>query len=385
MKFFHLSDLHIGQRLLGRDMTEERQVVLEQIVQAAKEHRPDAIVIAGDLYDRAVPGTEAVAQFDSFLGALTNAVPESTIMMISGNHDSPVRVNAYRGLLEQTHVYMIGLPPQKPGEHIEKVTLQDAFGAVNFYLLPFIRPGMVRKLLTEEKRAEPDAPLSYEQAVEQMLMRESIDDKERNVLVSHQFYLPIGTDAEQVERADTEVRTVGNIDAISARVLEKFDYAALGHIHKPMTVGEKSFRYCGSPQATSISEAGQQKGILLVELGEKGTLEISTLPLKSLHPVRTVRGTLEEVTAQPSEDLVSVTLTDPADLDIFDMRDRLRAAFPNLLETRRESPGMAAWEEPVQVEQVLDPYALCCGFLGDVNEEQSAILRAALNAIGEVE
>lgn len=385
MKFFHLSDLHIGQRLLGRDMTEERQVVLEQIVQAAKEHRPDAIVIAGDLYDRAVPGTEAVAQFDSFLGALTNAVPESTIMMISGNHDSPVRVNAYRGLLEQTHVYMIGLPPQKPGEHIEKVTLQDAFGAVNFYLLPFIRPGMVRKLLTEEKRAEPDAPLSYEQAVEQMIAREAINDGERNVLVSHQFYLPIGADAQQIERADTEVRTVGNIDAISARVLEKFDYAALGHIHKPMTVGEKSFRYSGSPLATSVSEAGQQKGILLVELGKKGTLETSTLPLKPLHPVRVVRGTLDEVTAQSSEDLVSVTLTDPADLDIFDMRDRLRAAFPNLLETRRESPGMAAWEEPVQVEQVLDPYALCCGFLGDVNEEQSAILRAALNAIGEVE
>lgn len=385
MKFFHLSDLHIGQRLLGRDMTEERQVILEQIVQFAKEQRPDAIVIAGDLYDRAVPGTEAVAQFDSFLGALTNAVPASTIMMISGNHDSPVRVNAYRGLLEQNHVYMIGLPPQKSSEHIEKVALQDAFGSVNFYLLPFIRPGMVRRLLTEEKRVEPDAPLSYEQAVEQMLMREDINDKERNVLVSHQFYLPIGMDAEQVERADTEVRTVGNIDAISARVLEKFDYAALGHIHKPMTVGEKSFRYCGSPLATSISEAGQQKGILLVELGEKGVLEISTLPLKPLHPVRAVRGTLEEVTAQPSEDLMSVTLTDPSDLDIFDMRDRLRAAFPNLLETRRETSRMEALEDPVQMEQILDPYALCCGFLGEVNEEQASLLREALNAIGEVE
>lgn len=385
MKFFHLSDLHIGQRLLGRDMTEERQVILEQIVQFAKEQRPDAIVIAGDLYDRAVPGTEAVAQFDSFLGALTNAVPASTIMMISGNHDSPVRVNAYRGLLEQNHVYMIGLPPQKSSEHIEKVALQDAFGPVNFYLLPFIRPGMVRRLLTEEKRVEPDAPLSYEQAVEQMLMREDINDKERNVLVSHQFYLPIGMDAEQVERADTEVRTVGNIDAISARVLEKFDYAALGHIHKPMTVGEKSFRYCGSPLATSISEAGQQKGILLVELREKGVLEISTLPLKPLHPVRAVRGTLEEVTAQPSEDLMSVTLTDPSDLDIFDMRDRLRAAFPNLLETRRETSRMEALEDPVQMEQILDPYALCCGFLGEVNEEQASLLREALNAIGEVE
>lgn len=373
MRFFHLSDLHIGLKLLNRDLYEDQAHILRQIVLRVREERPDAVVIAGDIYDKAVPSAEAVELFDRFIGELTAASPDTVVMAVSGNHDSAPRLDCYRGILARQHLYMIGRPPQREDEYIERVTLRDDWGPVHFYLLPFVKPSMVKMIAGTDENGNN---LSYDASVRRLLGRERIDGGERNVLVSHQFYLPAGTDAGQVERMSSEIRTVGNIDQIGADVLSPFDYAALGHIHKPMIVGNSRFRYCGTPLACSVDEAGQDKAIVAVELGEKGAEpRISFIPLVPLRAVRVLRGGLEEILKQSCDDYVSVRLTDRVDHDIFDMKERLRLAFPFLLEIRRENLRSAEYTAELPEEQETDPYALCLAFLGETSEEERELLR----------
>lgn len=383
MKFFHLSDLHIGLKLMNRDLREDQEHIFRQITETAARKQPDAVVIAGDIYDKAVPSAEAVEVFDHFIADLTAAVPRGAIMMISGNHDSAPRVNCFRNILSRQNLYMVGQPPQREDEYIEKVTLEDEHGKVNFYLLPFVKPSMVKMAVGTDENGNN---LSYNETVRRLIERENIDQSQRNVLVSHQFYLPSGKKAEEVERMDSEIRTVGNIDQVSADVLDVFDYGALGHIHKPMKAGRDCFRYCGTPLACSVSEAGQEKGILMVELGKKGEEpEISVLPLKPLRRVRVIRGSLQEVLGQACEDYVSAVLTDKVDLDVIDMQDRLRHAFPNLLEVRRESLRKADYTAELKSEEdMLDPYELCCSFLQELDEEEKAILRDVIHTVQEV-
>lgn len=381
MKFFHLSDLHIGLKLMNRDLKEDQEYVLGQIIHLAKQEQPDGIVIAGDIYDKAVPSAEAVELFDWFLNGLTGAVPDADVMLISGNHDSAARINCFRSVLSRQKVHMIGQPPRTGGEHIEKVVRKDRFGTVNFYLLPFVRPSMVRQAVD----AEENKSLSYDEAIRRLLAREMVEQTCRNVLVSHQFYLPSGKPAEEVERSDSEIWTVGNIDQVSAEVLEPFDYAALGHIHKPMKVRGEFCRYCGTPLACSVSEAGQEKAVLLVEMKEKGNLSVKALPLKPLRQVRVIRGELLQVLKQSCEDYVTVILTDRADLDILDMQDRLRHAFPYLLEIRRETQEKANFGAESLPQVSLSPFQLCCEFLKDADENEKEILQEVINTVLEEE
>lgn len=380
MKFFHLSDLHIGLKLLNRDLSEDQEYILNEITALAGREQPDAVLIAGDIYDKAVPSAEAVEMFDRFVTNLREAVPDAEIMMISGNHDSAPRVNIFRGILRRQRLHMIGVPPTKPEEHIEKVVLEDEFGPVNFYLLPFVRPSAVKAVTGV---AENGNNLSYNDAVHRLIEREAVDVSARNVLVSHQFYLPAGQSAESVERMDSEIRTVGNIDEIGADVLQPFDYAALGHIHKPMKVGSEFYRYCGTPLACSVSEAGQQKGILEVTMGEKGQVSVDVLPLVPLREIRVIRGTLKEVLEQGCDDYVRAVLTDKTDLDVFDMQDRLRHAFPNLLEIRREGIRTADYSAEYTEEAALNPFELCCSYLKDLEEEEKELLREVINRAEE--
>ena len=382
MKFFHLSDLHIGLKLYNHDLYEDQEYIFRQIAEAAGREKPDAVVIAGDIYDKAIPSAEAVELFDRFLLMLTQAAPESEIMMISGNHDSAVRINMFRGVLKDRRIRMIGVPPQKETDHIEKVTLYDAFGKVNFYLLPFVKPTTVKAITGTDENGNN---LTYDESVRRLITRENINEAERNVLVSHQFYLPAGADPDKVERMDSEIRTIGNIDEVRADVLHPFDYAALGHIHKPMKAGSEYFRYCGSPAALSVSEAGQQKGIILVEMAGKGEVRTSVIPLTPLREVKEIRGTLEEVLAESCGDYVRAVLTDKVDLDVIAMQDRIRSAFPNLLEIRRETAFSAEDREEYSAEKELDPYELCCEFLGEINEEEQQLLRRVLIAAGGAE
>ena len=378
MKFFHLSDLHIGLKLMNRDMREDQEYILSKIVEAAGLEKPDAIVIAGDIYDKAVPSAEAVEVFDQFLEGLTEAVPKAVIMMISGNHDSASRVNCFRKVLSHQKVYMIGQPPRTEEEYMEKVVLEDKYGNMNFYLLPFVKPSMVKQVVGVDENGNN---LSYNETLHRLIGREKINSDERNVLVSHQFYLPSGKNAEDVERMDSEMRTVGNIDEVSADVLEKFDYAALGHIHKPMKVGSEFYRYCGTPLACSVSEAEQQKGIIMVESGRKGDIKTTVLPLEPLHKVKVIKGTLEEILKKSCRDYVTVILTDKADLDVIDMQERIRLTFPNLLEIRRENQRKADYTRTLQTEELLDPYELCCSFLKDLDEEEKMILQDVLHTV----
>ena len=381
MKFFHLSDLHIGLKLFNRDLREDQEYILRQITDIAVREQPQTVVIAGDIYDKAVPSAEAVEVFDRFIAGLNSALPDTAVMMIAGNHDSGPRINCFRSVLSRQNVYMIGQPPRVEGEQIEKVILKDESGPVNFYLLPFVRPSMVKQLTGVDENGNN---LSYNEALHRLIGREEIDPSQRNVIVSHQFYLPSGTDAEAVERMDSEVRTVGNIDQVSADILEQFDYAALGHIHKPMKAGSEFIRYCGTPLACSVSEAGQQKGIIMVELGDKGDRKTTVLPMEPLRQVRVIRGELEEVLEQACGDYVTVILTDKADLDAFDMQDKIRSAFPNLLEIRRETLRRTDYERAYALQEELDPFELCCAFLNEPDEDEKALLRDVINTVREV-
>ncbi|MEY8522404.1 exonuclease SbcCD subunit D [Lachnospiraceae bacterium 38-10] len=382
MRLFHLSDLHIGLKLLNRDMREDQEYILERVAALAAEKKPDVVLIAGDIYDKSVPSAEAVEVFDRFVGQLREAVPGAAVMMISGNHDSASRVDCFRGILSGQGLYMIGKPPVRKGEKMERVTLEDAYGRVHFYLLPFVKPGMVRDITGTR---EDGSLLSYHEALKKLMEREDIEASERNVFVSHQFYVPAGKSAGEVERMESEIRTVGNIDEVGAELLDVFDYAALGHIHRPMKVGGERARYCGTPLAVSVSEAGQEKAILMVDLEEKGKVTVTPLPLVPLRKVTVIKGKLEDVLEQSCEDYVSVLLTDKVDLDVIDMKERLHLAFPNLLEIRRETERRADYGGEADREILLDPFELCCLFLKDMDAEEEKIITDVINMVkGEV-
>jgi len=381
LRFFHLSDLHIGAKLIHRDLREDQKHIFAQIADLAARYVPDAVVIAGDIYDKSVPAAESVAVFDRWISALTEAVPAAEIMLISGNHDSATRLNAFRSILSRQRIHMIGLPPAREEEHIEKVVLHDAFGDVNFYLLPFVKPSMVRQIVGTDEQGNS---LTYDAAVRALLERENVDVSERNVLVSHQFYLPVGADAASVERMDSEVRTVGNIDEVGADVLARFDYAALGHIHKPTRLGSEFCRYCGTPLAYSVSEAGQEKGVVMVDMGAKGDISAQILPLTPLRQVRVLRGELSQVLELSCGDYVTVILTDRVDLDVIDMQDRIRSAFPNLLEIRREAVRRADYTAEAAPETETDPFTLCSLFLGEMDEAERELLRDVIHTVLEV-
>ncbi len=384
MKFFHLSDLHIGIKLKNQDFYEDQQYIFDQMIQIMRSESPDAVVIAGDIYDTSDPSAEAVDLFNRFMEELTCALPEAVIMVISGNHDSASRIDLYRDILKGQQLYMIGQPPQKESEWIEKVTLTDRYGPVNFYLLPFVKPFMMRPLLGAD---ENDHTFSYDETLRRLLEREEIDQSQRNVLVSHQFYLPAGKDPSEIERADSERVTVGNLDQVCADVLDRFDYAALGHIHRFMQVGEGNSYYCGTPLAYSFSEAGQEKRMLMVELGEKtrGQCEtrVTQIPLTPMRQVRKIEGSLQDVLARSCDDYVSVTLTDPADSGALDLLPDLRRAFPHLLEYNWAVSDVKVPPEESTPVGEMDPFELCCAFAPDLSDEEKDVLRDVVNTVWE--
>ena len=378
MTFFHLSDLHLGLKLINHSLQEDQKYILDKIAEYASEDKPEAIIIAGDIYDKAIPSAEAVELFDDFISKLRQSAPQSELMLISGNHDSAPRLDVFRNILKHQNIHMIGNPPEKPEDHIEKVTLSDSFGPVNFYLLPFVKPSMVKAIVGTDQNGNN---LSYNDTIHKLLEREAVNVNERNVLVSHQFYLPAGKDPSEIERMESEICTVGNVDQVYSDVLEPFDYAALGHIHKPMKVGSEFFRYCGTPLACSVQEAGQAKGIIKVRLDEKGQRSTEVLPLNPLRQVTVIKGSLTEVLSKGCEDYVTVILTDKVDLDVLDMQDRLRYAFPNLLEIRRETLRKADYSTRFSEEKALNPYELCCSFLPDMDEYEKALLKDIINSV----
>lgn len=381
MRFFHLSDLHLGIKLYEHDLLDDQKAILNEIVALTRQYQPDAVVFAGDIYDRSVPPVEAVALFDDFMTQLRAALPNGEIMLISGNHDSAQRLDVFRSELSDRGIHMIGNPPMQKGETIERVTLTDDFGAVNFYLLPFVRPGMVRNVFDTKENGDN---LSYPEAFSRLLALSPLNPDERNVLVSHQFFLPDGGDAANIERAENEVKQVGNLDAIPASLIADFDYAALGHIHKPMKVGSETLRYCGTPMPYSLSEENQQKGILMVEMGAKGDVQTTVLPLHPVHQVRKLRATREALLSGASEDFVSICVIGAKVEDMAGLRELLRAKYPNLLELRREREETVELAALQERTETLSPYELCLQFAGErLNAEEKALLTEVMNAMKE--
>ena len=332
MRFFHISDLHIGKHLHYYDLKEDQRYILSRIADAAEEQRPDAIVIAGDIYDRSVPSAEAVSLFDWFLTRLADIRPAIPVLAIAGNHDSAERLDYASAILGRHHIHVAGMPPAREEERMKKVTLQDAYGEVCFYLLPFVKPGYVRPAFPQGQ-----APEDYDGAVRGLVEREQIDTSVRNVIVTHQFYTAAGV--PPLAAVSESVR-VGGLDNVDISALADFDYCALGHIHRRQQVGEGPAWYCGTPLKYSVSESRDQKTLTIVELKEKGTPPVRTeIPLEPLHEVREIKGTLEEVLAGAGEeirqDYVSVTLTDEKAL--YEPADQLERIFPRLLQVRLES------------------------------------------------
>jgi exonuclease SbcD len=320
MKFLHISDLHIGKRVNEFSMIEDQKYILEQILSIAKRERADAVIIAGDIYDKPIPSAEAVQLFDHFLTEL--AGQNKQVFVISGNHDSPERIAFGAQLMSGRGVYV---SPVYDGT-AAKISLTDAYGELFVYLLPFIKPASVRHAL--EKELKENLPESYQEAVELAVGRMDIDREKRNILAAHQFVTGAG-------RCESEEVIVGGLDNVDAEVFEAFDYVALGHIHSPQWIGRETVRYCGTPLKYSFSEANQKKTVTVVELKEKGQTEFYTIPLEPLHDMRILKGTYLEVTAKTfyqdmdKEDYVKVILTDEE--DIPDGLQKLRIIYPNLM------------------------------------------------------
>ncbi len=312
MRFLHLSDLHIGKRLGELSLADDQSYVFRQILALCADVCPDAVVIAGDLYDKSVPSPDAVLLADDFLTALTDIAAQ--VIAVAGNHDSPERLAFGRRLMGK-----LSIAPVYNG-HVEPVLLCDAYGETAFYPLPFIKPAHVRA-------AFPDEPVeTYTDAVRTALSHIPLNRARRNVLITHQF-------VAGASRCDSE--TVGGGDGVDSALFDPFDYVALGHLHSPQHVARETVRYCGSPLKYSFSEAEQQKSVTLVELSEPGAVEIHTLPLTPLHELRRLRGSYDELTLKANyqgtrtEDYLTITLTDEE--EIPEAVGKLSAVYPNLI------------------------------------------------------
>lgn len=387
MKFFHLSDLHIGKQLHRYNLKEDQQVILKEVITYAKELRPDAIVIAGDIYDKSVPSAEAVNVFDEFLTDLSEITPEIPILIISGNHDSPDRLKYASEILKRHHIYLAGNVPERPEEHIEKVTLHDAYGEVDFYLLPFMKPAYVKNIFVD------GTPETYSDAVKEIIKREKIDYKDkRNVLVSHQFY--VGEKAESPETCDSEVFSVGGIDNVDIGSVKEFDYVALGHLHGAQCIGKPEIRYCGTLLKYSVSESTQNKSLTVVTLKAKGEKpEIENYPLHPLRDVRKKKGTLDEIIKEAQEtekdDYISITLTD--EIDPYKPKEQLERIFSHILEIRVDNQRTRTKLKEMDEELVMkDPFISFAEFYKEMqgremNGEEETIMKEIFDKAKGVE
>lgn len=374
MRFFHLSDLHLGKHLHHYNLKDDQISILKEIAAYARELHPDAVLIAGDIYDKSVPSAEAVSMFDDFLTELSLIEPQIPILLISGNHDSGERLEFASQILHRNSIYIAGKPPMSENEHLEKVTLEDEYGKVHFHLLPFMKPSYVRGLFSGDEAKD------YTTAVEKIIAREEIDYDERNVLISHQFYTGNG---EAPETCDSELIHVGGIANVDIQCVKDFDYVALGHIHGGQQVGMPHIRYCGTPLKYSVSEVNHEKGILMVTLKGKGTEpELEKLPLHPAHDVRKVTGVLEDILEQGrgggAEDYISVTLTDEEPL--YKPREQLLQVYPLLLEVRldntRTRRRLEALDDRIEIRSPVEMY---CDFYREVHG--SALSQGGIEAL----
>ena len=316
MKFMHLSDLHLGKRVNGYSMLEDQKYILIKIINIIDEQKPQAVIIAGDVYDKPVPSAEAVQLFDDFLYKLTERSLQ--VIVISGNHDSPERIAFGSRFMGKSGIHM----SQVYNGSTDFVSLTDDYGKINFYLLPFIKPSNVRRFFEDEEIN------TYTEAIRVAISNMNIDKNARNVIVTHQF-------VTGAERSDSEIIAVGGTDNVDSYVFDDFDYVALGHIHRPQNVGKSTVRYCGTPLKYSFSEINHEKSVTIVEIKEKEDRDVTTIPLIPLHDMREIKGSYDELVNRENyegtatEDYLHIILTDEDDVPYA--VERLRNIYHNLM------------------------------------------------------
>lgn len=375
MKIMHLSDLHIGKRVNEYSMLQDQIYILKEILRIIDNEKVETVIIAGDVYDRSLPPNEALELFDEFLYQLSSR--NVNVFVISGNHDSPERISYGGRMMTENKIF---LSPVYNGD-VKPISLNDDYGEVNFYLLPFIRPADIRRYFPDENIE------NYTDAVKVAIDNMNVDFSERNILVTHQFV----TGAELSESEDI---MVGGTDNVSGEVFDGFDYVALGHIHREQTVGKDNIRYCGTPLKYSFSEAKNIKSVTILDFNDKGNIEYSKIPLTPLRDMREIRGTYYELTLKSNyestntEDYLHITLTDEE--DIPDAIGKLRSIYPNIMKLdydnlRTRGSGTVDAIENIESKS---PFELFADLFKqqnnqDMSEEQEEIMRNLIDKIWE--
>lgn len=375
MKIMHLSDLHIGKKVNEYSMLQDQIYILKEILQIIDDEKVETVIIAGDVYDRSLPPNEALELFDEFLYQLSGR--NVNVFVISGNHDSPERISYGGRMMTENKIF---LSPVYDG-NVKPITLNDDYGEVNFYLLPFVRPADIRRYFPDENIE------NYTDAVKVAIDNMNVDFNERNILVTHQFV----TGAELSESEDI---IVGGTDNVSGEVFDGFDYVALGHIHREQTVGKDNIRYCGTPLKYSFSEAKHIKSVTILDFNDKGNIEYSKIPLTPFRDMREIRGTYYELTLKSSyestntEDYLHITLTDEE--DIPDAIGKLRSIYPNIMKLdydnlRTRGSGTVDAIENIESKS---PFELFADLFKqqnnqDMSEEQEEIMRNLIDKIWE--
>ena len=375
MKIMHLSDLHIGKKVNEYSMLQDQIYILKEILRIIDNEKVETVIIAGDVYDRSLPPNEALELFDEFLYQLSSR--NVNVFVISGNHDSPERISYGGRMMTENKIF---LSPVYDG-NVKPISLNDDYGEVNFYLLPFIRPADIRRYFPDENIE------NYTDAVKVAIDNMNVDFSERNILVTHQFV----TGAELSESEDI---IVGGTDNVSGEVFDGFDYVALGHIHREQTVGKDNIRYCGTPLKYSFSEAKHIKSVTILDFKDKENIEYSKIPLTPLRDMREIRGTYDELTLKSSyestntEDYLHITLTDEE--DIPDAIGKLRSIYPNIMKLdydnlRTRGSGIVDAIENIESKS---PFELFADLFKqqnnqDMSEEQEEIMRNLIDKIWE--
>lgn len=375
MKIMHLSDLHIGKKVNEYSMLQDQIYILKEILRIIDNEKVETAIIAGDVYDRSLPPNEALELFDEFLYQLSGR--NVNVFVISGNHDSPERISYGGRMMTENKIF---LSPVYDG-NVKPITLNDDYGEVNFYLLPFVRPADIRRYFPDENIE------NYTDAVKVAIDNMNVDFNERNILVTHQFV----TGAELSESEDI---IVGGTDNVSGEVFDGFDYVALGHIHREQTVGKDNIRYCGTPLKYSFSETKNIKSVTILDFNDKGNIEYSKIPLTPFRDMREIRGTYYELTLKSSyestntEDYLHITLTDEE--DIPDAIGKLRSIYPNIMKLdydnlRTRGSGTVDAIENIESKS---PFELFADLFKqqnnqDMSEEQEEIMRNLIDKIWE--
>lgn len=376
MKIIHLADLHIGKRVNEFSMIDDQKYILNQILEIIDKEKPDAVIIAGDVYDKQVPSIEAVELLDSFISDISKR--QTTTFIISGNHDSAERLAFGSSLMAMGKIY---ISPVYNGK-ISKYTLKNDFGSVNFYLLPFVKPNHVKRFFPDEKIE------SYTDAIRVVVDNLKLDTSEINILIAHQF-------VTGASRTESEEISVGGLDNVDASVFEDFDYVALGHIHRPQKIGTERIRYCGTPLKYSFSEVNDTKSVSIIEINSKENFNLRTIPLISKRDMRKIRGTYEELITKTSyentntDDYIHVTLTD--EFNVVDAIQKLRVIYKNIMKLEydnmrtRESRKINLDDMVIENKNPLEIFSEFYKLQNnkEMNDEQKEIIKKIMEEVWE--